>query len=446
LNPDCPDADFSFPNHIQSKKTIMKKICYLIALLYAMSLSSCQKDGPAPGNTGKLLLDIKSELQIREVGRHLKSAPELKDFKVTIFHSDGIEAMVFDSTMQRPDTIELQVGDYYVEAHSNNNLPAAFDNPYYSGISELFSIGPNDLQSIAVNCLLANTMVSVLYSQQVIEGFTEYETIVASELDSLIYRSDESRMGYFRTLPLSIIVNLSYHKPDGSIVDRQLSGSIPFPLANRHYEIIVDASIAQGLAAFQIIMDSTDVPKEVIEIIDGPGNPVEGAYAYGDLLISEIMYDPSSLSDTEGEWFEVYNNSHQIISLQNLVLGRDDANRHTITDPIDLHPGDYLVLERNEAATSASSSYLYGSDILLPNTGALLSIFNEGTESNPGSLIFSVNYGDINFPDGSGSSIALSPERMNTAEAVLGSSWCLSSSAFSSGDLGTPGGINDSCQ
>ena len=71
------------------------------------------------------------------------------------------------------------------------------------------------------------------------------------------------------------------------------------------------------------------------------------------------------------------------ISLQNLVLGRDDANRHTITDPIDLHPGDYFVLERNEAATSASSSYIYGSDILLPNTGALLFISNEGTESNP---------------------------------------------------------------
>lgn len=418
-----------------------------MAFTIAVLLSSCQKNEiPEPKNTGHLLLDIQSELEIREVDRHLKSAPEIKDFKVTIFHSDGRELMVFDSTMVRPDTIELEMGDYYVEAHSDNNLPAEFDNPYYNGISDIFSIAANEQQSVVVNCILANAIVSVLYSQQVISSFTDYETTVASELDSLIYTAYETRMGYFRPLPLSIEVNLSYEKPDGSMVNRLLTGSIPFPLANRHYEILVDASISDGLAAFQIILDSTEVPKEVIEIIDGPELPDPGAYAYGDLLISEIMYDPSSLSDTEGEWFEVYNNSGHIISMQNLILGRDENNRHIISDPIDLPPGAFLVLERSESATSALPSYNYGSDILLPNTGAELSIFNEGTETNPGSLIFSVNYNDTGFPDGSGSSIALNPERMNSAEGVMGSSWCLSFSAYNTGDLGTPGEVNDACQ
>lgn len=417
-----------------------------MAILFAVLLCSCQKEGPAPGNSGQLLLDIKSELQIREEDRHLKSAPEIEDFKVTIFHSDGSEAMVFDSTVLRPDTIILRVGDYYVEAHSDNNLPAAFDNPYYYGISELFSIGPNEQQSIEVHCLLANTMVSVLYSQQLTESFTEYETTVASELDSLVYHSFESRMGYFRPLPLSIRVELSYEKTDGSMASRQLSGHIPYPLANRHYEILVDASISEGLAAFQVLVDSTEVPKELIEIIDGPGSPLDGAYAYGDLLITEIMYDPSSLSDTEGEWFEVYNNSDHIISMQNLILGRDENNRHTITDPIDINPGDFLVLERSESATSVLPSYNYGSDILLPNTGAELSIFNEGSETNPGSLIFSINYGDTGFPDGSGSSIGLNPDRMNPTDGVLGSFWCISSTVYNTGDLGTPGEVNDACQ
>jgi len=425
----------------------MKKIVRLMAILFSVLLSSCQKEETEiSGERGFLLLDIQSDLQIREVGRHLKSAPEIEDFKVSIFHSDGSPALVFDSATVRPDTIELDVGDYYVEAHSDNNFPAAFENPYYYGTSDIFSIGPNDQQTILVNCLLANTMVSVLYSQQVVSSFTNYRTKVASELDSLIYQANESRTGYFRPLPLSIIVNLSYEKPDGSVEDRLLSGSIPYPMANRHYEIFVDATISEGLAALQITLDSTEIPKEVIEIIDGPETPVEGNYAYGDLLITEIMYDPDSLSDTQGEWFEVYNNSDQIIAMQNLILGRDDANRHSITEAIDLQPGAYLVLERNESATSASPAYSYGSDILLPNSGAILSVFNEGTETNPGSLIFSVNYGDVNFPDGSGASIALHPESLNPEEGVLGSSWCLSSTVYSTGDLGTPGEINDVCQ
>ncbi len=425
----------------------MKKTTFLWTVLLSIFLSSCQKeDELTPKKTGSLTLNIRSALQVNEVNRHLKSAPLIEDFKVTIYHSDGSELMTFDSTSVRPDTIELEVGDYYVEAYSENNLPAAFDNPYYYGISEIFSIGPNTQQTVVVNCILANTIVTVLYTQQVVNGFTDFACTVSSALDSLVFQRDEIRKGYFQPLPLSIRVSLDYEKPDGTEVVRTLSGSIPFPLANRHYEILVDASIFEGLAAFQIFMDSTEVPVEVIDISDDPVDPVQGSYAYGDLLITEIMYNPTSLSDTEGEWFEVYNNSDQTINLQNLILGRDDANRHIIVDPIDLQPGAYLVFERADTATSVSLSYTFGSDLLLPNAGAVLSIFNEGTETEPGPLIFSVDYGANNFPDGSGASIALNPDRLNAPEAILAGSWCISSTVYNTGDLGSPGDANDDCQ
>ena len=158
------------------------------------------------------------------------------------------------------------------------------------------------------------------------------------------------------------------------------------------------------------------------------------------------MYNPSALSDTEGEWFEIYNNSDQAINLVNLILGRDDANRHTITDSIVLSPGAYFVFERTGSATGTANSNIYGSDILLSNTGSVLSIYNEGTETDPGALIFSVDYGAAGFPDLAGASISLNPDMLNPADAVLGTSWCISSSVYSTGDLGTPGMVNDSCQ
>ena len=184
---------------------------------------------------------------------------------------------------------------------------------------------------------------------------------------------------------------------------------------------------------------------EVVEITDISNTWQNGAIGFGELLISEIMSNPSALSDTEGEWFEIYNNSDRDINLQNLILGRDDVNRHTITDSIDLSPGSYIVFERTDLATGAGG-YTYGSGILLSNTGAVLAIFNEGTETEPGALIFSVDYGGTDFPNVSGASISLSPDLINAADAVMGTSWCLSVSVYSTGDLGTPGAVNDSCQ
>jgi hypothetical protein len=76
----------------------------------------------------------------------------------------------------------------------------------------------------------------------------------------------------------------------------------------------------------------------------------------------------------------------------------------------------------------------------------VLSIFNEGTETNPGALIFSVNYGAADFPDAPGVSISLNPDLHNATDAQLGTSWCLATSVYGTADLGTPGEINDICQ
>ncbi len=425
----------------------MKNLSSIILCLMVILVLSCQKDEVIINQkTGSLHIDIGLFISVNEVNSLLKSTQAAEGFKVIIYTSDGTEAMAFESASVMPDIIELETGDYYVEAHSDNNLPAAFENPYYYGVSDLFAISSNTQQTVLVNCELANTIVTIIYSDNITNSFVDYTTTVSSALGSLIFSNSETRMGYFQPSPLDIAVALTYLKADGSESSKTLSGSIPNPLANRHYEIIVDASIDEGMATFQIILDETEVLVEVIELTDNSDNQPGGAVGYGELLITEIMFNPSALSDTEGEWFEIYNNSDHVVNLQNLILGRDDANRHIITDPIELSPAAFFVFSRNEQATDVTNSTIYGSDILLPNTGATISIYNEGTETDPGALIFAVNYGGDGFPDGSGASISLNPNMMNAADAIVGTSWCKSTSAFSTGDFGTPGIVNDFCQ
>jgi len=423
-------------------------------VLLTIALISCQKDEVITGKkTGSLTVNIGLLVNDHEVNSSLKASGPAENFRVTIFRSDGTIAILFETALLMPDTIELEPGSYYVEAHSNNNLPAAFENPYYYGVSEEFSISSNMQQSVQVNCRLANTMVSVEYSINTVNSFIDYITTVSSTLGSLVFIKDETRPGFFQPSPLTIMVELTSLNLDGSESTKTLNGNIPNPLAGRHYEIIVNTSMDAGNAVFQILLDETEIPVEIVEILDQQENDDDdddeitelGTVAFGELLITEIMSDPSALSDTEGEWIEIYNNSDHAINLQDLVLVRETTNRHTIGESIELLPGNYFILERAATSTDAPNHYIYGSAIVLPNTGAVLSIFNKDSEGTPGALIFSVNYGGPDFTFQAGASISLNPANLNAADAASGTSWCISTSAFNTGDRGTPGMVNDSC-
>ena len=424
----------------------MKKRIPIAFGLLTILLISCQKEKLKTGkDIGWLTIDIGLSIDINEVSDGLKSTGQTEDFKVTIFTSDGSEAMVFETASEMPDTIELKPGDYYVEAHSDNNLPAAFENPYYYGVSEVFTLNSNAQHSVEVSCSLANTIISVVYSDTLRNSFSSFKTTVSSSLGSLEFTEDETRLGYFQTLPLNIMAQLAWLDTDGSEKTKTLSGQIPDPQAGRHYEIHIDAAIDNGQAMFQLVLDESPVPVEVIDIGGEPVIQPIGAIGYGELLIAEIMADPSALSDTEGEWFEIYNNSDHSINLENLVVRRDETNSHTVQDPLVLSPGEYYVMARTITATDAPGTYVYGTSITLPNAGAELAIYNEDTGSGPGSLIFSVDYGGAGFPSASGSSICLDPEKLNAALATSGTSWCESASVYNTGDSGTPGQMNDPC-
>jgi hypothetical protein len=285
-------------------------------------------------------------------------------------------------------------------------------------------------------------MVTIVYSDQVKSNFTDYVTTVSTSAGSLIFTKNETRAGYFRPLPMNISVVLTWTKSDGTSDTKTLTGTIPDPQPKRNYEIHIDAASADGSAFLQINLDSLIGATEIVNINDN-GTFVPGLISEGDLIISEIMYDPDSLGDTEGEWFEIYNTTDHSIDLYHIVIRRNTANQHIINSNVSVASHGYIVLARTAAAV-LSPGYVYSS-IGLINTGGTLSLFNYGTDGSNGSLICAINYGASGFPRAIGASICLSPSLLNYTNAVSGDSWCESVSAYSTGDLGTPGTINDTC-
>ena len=71
------------------------------------------------------------------------------------------------------------------------------------------------------------------------------------------------------------------------------------------------------------------------------------AATVGDLLISEIMANPAAVSDTRGEWFELYNPTDEPVNLRGITLGDDGGDGHRIESDLLIMPRHFLVLARN---------------------------------------------------------------------------------------------------
>jgi len=321
-------------------------------------------------------------------------------------------------------------------------VPAGFDNPYYFGKSDLFSVEAGTGQTVDVICELANCAVTVEYAEQTLNDFSECNTEVSTSGGSLLFDRAETRTGYFELEPISISCTLTY-SPDGIV--RILNGSIRSPQPKMHYEIMISTTLDIGNATVNLDIDQTvNIENvELTEIIVPVPQPDD--IPRGNLLITEIMYDPDAIVDTEGEWFEIYNNSDHAINLQNLVIIRDHNYYHTINGSVELNAGAFCICARSSDAV-AETAYIYGSAITLTNTAATLILNNYGTNGMNGTQICSVAYDEeAGFPEAKGRSIQLDPDCFSADEAELASSWCPSTAEYSTGDLGTPGTENTEC-
>ena len=420
-------------------------VSYALSILIFACMNACENPlerlNPDK-DQGFLNIEIGLEMKIFKSNARLQ-AVNTDDFLVVIKKANDEVYLSYNRAADVPSNISVNPGDYYIEVESPNDMSPAFDNPKYFGRSEIFSIAPNELKTVPISASLANCMVSVIYSQNVIDQFTDFYTVVSNNQGSVTFASDETRMGYFDLLPLTIESHLSFLLGDGSIDTKIISGEIPLPEAGTHYEVHIDSSLDQGSLSVNLLVDESFLI-ELIEVNDQGTTINDGTIAYGDLLITEIMYNPSAISDTEGEWFEIYNASGQSIDIFQLVIKKGSVVQHIVNEHILIEPQQYLALGRSLNASS-NISYVYGSDLTLTNTEDEIELVNYGTDGSDGQSISIVNYGITGFPNGTGASLNLDLIAFDVDLAQSGENWCLSTTIFDTGDLGTPGSTNEVC-
>jgi hypothetical protein len=157
------------------------------------------------------------------------------------------------------------------------------------------------------------------------------------------------------------------------------------------------------------------------------------------LQITEIMQNPRSVSDSVGEWWELYNPTGSAVDLEGWTIRDDDTDSHVIDRSLIIEPGGYLVFGRvaDPAVNGGfTPDYVTGNDILLHNNFDELVLVDDR-----GIRIDRVKWDDgRTFPDPTGASMSLAALGANNA---VGSNWCAATTTYGTSDRGTPGAPNN---
>ena len=154
------------------------------------------------------------------------------------------------------------------------------------------------------------------------------------------------------------------------------------------------------------------------------------------LVVSEIMPNPQVVSDSVGEWLEIFNRGNQSVDLNGWTLRDDGTDFHLITAPggLVIPPLGFVVLARSgDSLTNGgvTADYVYSSFILANSVDEVVLIDAQGTEHTR------VNYTSGTFPYAAGQSCELND--LLSATPGSASSWAASQQTFGAGDLGSPG-------
>ena len=172
--------------------------------------------------------------------------------------------------------------------------------------------------------------------------------------------------------------------------------------------------------------------------------------AAGDIIITEIMYDPHfALIDDTAEWFELHNPGNLAMNLAGCIVKENLDDSTTIAEMI-IPPGGYALLCRSDNSNlngGLTPDYVFEFALSNSTSGETLTLTCNSI------VIDEVNYDSgPDFPDEPAHSISLDPSAYDVYDNDDGANWCLGQDSYYTGatspdedNFGTPGAANPTC-
>lgn len=170
----------------------------------------------------------------------------------------------------------------------------------------------------------------------------------------------------------------------------------------------------------------------------------------GEVVISEVMFDPSTADDST-EWFEVYNATSQTKLLSGLSIEDANSRKATIGGKIEIQPGAYLVFVNNLTGATGTAKVPAGVIAYDYGAGTTQNTIIQLSNSNTGSVVLKngtteiarAKYGPLGLTSGNSNQSVQLKELTYTAAGDK-TKWCQSPNKWPGGaDKGTPGAASD---
>ena len=205
------------------------------------------------------------------------------------------------------------------------------------------------------------------------------------------------------------------------------------------------------------VLDTVPGPKESdgdtgagegLETLDGDTveEPSEDATApvVPLVVITELMINPETVDDGDGEWIELTNLESEPVDLQGWILRDQGAGGHVFEESFVLNPGETVVLGANgdeDSNGGVSVDYVYPyADFILANGADEVILEVDGLE------VDGVRYAtDQGWPVEAGKSLSLKPEATASSANDGAESWCAAPLVLAGTEPGSPGLPNPSC-
>lgn len=223
------------------KDVKLEWFCVWIGLI---ALFSCESNQLGTDYVGKLRLSLIADTTSLSKGVNgVTKAVNAGEFDAFLTTSDyricilqETDTMhIYERFDEMPAEVELKEGAYTLIAEKGNNLPAAFENPYFAGSVD-FSIRADMSTPIDVTCTLANARITVEYTDDFKEAYSDYTVLLSSAFTSndLEIAKGETRPAYVQVAKegseLGVAIRLkkvneeeekTYHVPTPLSIERR---------------------------------------------------------------------------------------------------------------------------------------------------------------------------------------------------------------------------------
>ena len=186
------------------------------------------------------------------------------------------------------------------------------------------------------------------------------------------------------------------------------------------------------------------------EVRDGLDNDCdltcdEGLISAGDLIVTEVMVNPSIATDPNGEWVELYNTTTTDIAI---CAGWTFADTTSTDRAVDTSFNVVVPAKGYATLAYESNTASNGGLVMDGEYHSTLNFSNSGGDT----LTLKFNTVTIDtmtftgsWPFGTGESMHLKASKHNATDNNTSTNWCKSTTAAGNGEKGTPGAAESGC-